>query len=156
LRRPLPLEVDLAAFLALLENSPQLRQKLEEKYPPATVDLVLNFSNSVAQGLAQGPLSPATDIIKRILLLREQLARKESWTKFEPRLAGRHQSSAQALKLEPRPVPLPHGLIEEYADKAWYASWGAFGLGAITTKSLHKAAGALTGGLPKPALLGRE
>lgn len=156
LRKPLPLEVDLAALLALMENSPQLRQNLEKKYPPATVDLALNLSNSVAQGLAQGPLGPAVDIVKRLLLVRERLARKASWEKQEDQIAENHFSNLQAIERPPRPVPLPQGPIEEYANKAWYASWGAFGLGAVTTHSLHKAAGALTGGLPKPALLGRE
>src|SRR5690606_26909861 len=57
---------------------------------------------------------------------------------------------------EPRVRPLPRGPIEEYADRAWVVSLGGFGVSFLTTRSVQRAFGALFGGLPKPARLGRD
>lgn len=153
---PLPIEVDFAAIVSLVENSPRLRELLEERFDPLDVDLGLNLTSSVAQALAQGPIGPAVDIVKRSLLLREHHSRQDCWKELEVELSKWSRKEIEPLERRERPVPFPLGPIETYSDKAWFASLGAFGLGMMTTKSFQKSTSALFGGLPKPALLGRE
>src|SRR5262249_12944319 len=57
---------------------------------------------------------------------------------------------------DPRPVPLPRGPIEEYADRALWVSLGGFAVSFLATRSVQRAVAALFGGLPKPAELGRD
>lgn len=155
-KNPFPLEIDAAALLALLENSPRVRAYLEKRLPAQAVDLGLNLSSSLANALAQGPLSSVVDFWKRSLATREFLARRQAFRKLEGQWFHLPFSKADFATRPARSSPLPAGPIERYSDKAWQVSLGAFGLGALSTQSLQKAAGAIYGGLPKPALLGRE
>ncbi|MDQ4131213.1 MAG: HAD-IC family P-type ATPase, partial [Actinomycetota bacterium] len=57
---------------------------------------------------------------------------------------------------EPRPVAVPDGPIESYAERAWFASLAAAGVTLPATRNLERASAALAAGIPKAARLGRE
>ncbi len=152
-----PFAGNVAALLSLLKGSDRLRQGLDERYGPHTVDLFLNLAVAGAQGAAQRPLSSLVDVSLRVAALREALARRAVWHEREPELAGaRPAAESGDHRVEPRPTPLPAGPIEEYADRAWVVSLAGFGLSFLTTRSFQRATAALYGAIPKPARLGRE
>jgi cation-transporting ATPase I len=79
------------------------------------------------------------------------------WVRREPELAGRrHDLPVSAIRSEPRPVPLPQGPVERYADLAALGSLGGFALGLVATRSPRRAANALMVGIPRASSLGRE
>ena len=152
----LPLEIDALAVLALFD-APRLRAAVEERIGRQTTSFLLTLSNAMAQGLAQSPLGPVVDVAYHGLVLAERLARRRSWTDREAELCAEPGPPvAHALEPSPRPVPLPGGPVEQYADAALIASGGAFAIGVAVTGSLADATPPLLSGLPKPARLGRE
>lgn len=146
-----------ASVLAIARATPRVRQGLDERYGPDRTDFVMSVASGVAQGLAQRPLSIMVELAHKSSLLREVQARRHLWEQREPELC---QIPAQLdfarARREPRVRPLPRGPIEEYADRAWVVSLGGFGVSFLTTRSVQRAFGALFGGLPKPARLGRD
>lgn len=155
--RALPVEVDLAALLTVAQNVPALRNPINRRLTAPVAEIGLAVANGIAAGLAQGPLGPMLDIAHRANLLTEAEARRRTWHRLEPELCakpGLHE--VRSLRPPPRPVPLRHGPIEAYADKAWLASLGGFGVGLALTRSLDRAAAAVLAGIPKAAQLGRE
>ena len=155
--KPLPIQADAAAILSLLDSVPSLRRVLDDNLGPLTTELSLNIATSIVQGLNQGPMSLVVDIVHRSLLVREIQARRRAWERREPELCQKPAGlSARKHRPEPRPVPLPKGPVERYAERAWFASLGGFGVGVATTQSFEKATAPLLGCLPKPARLGRE
>src|SRR5690606_30906480 len=77
------------------------------------------------------------------------------WERREPQLVT-GPSGSPPRPIPDRPVPLPRGPIEEYSDRAWLVALGGFGLSFLSTRSVQRAFSALFGGVPRPALLGRE
>lgn len=151
----LPVEFNVLAFLSLFD-APRLRAVAEEQLGRQTTSFLLTLANSFAQGLAQSPLGPMVDIGYHGLVLVERLARRSAWIEREPGLCADGHSDAPPGEPLPRPVPLPPGPIERYADAALLGSLGAFGVGLATTGSIADATAPLLSGLPKPARLGRE
>ncbi|MEB2312678.1 MAG: cation-transporting P-type ATPase [Sorangiineae bacterium] len=146
-----------AALLAVLKSSARLRHGLDERLGPRRAELVLNLALAAAQGAAQRPVSSLVDALHRRSLLREARARRRTWERREPELCAEAAShELGGARVAPRPMPLPRGPIEEYADRAWIVSLGGFGVSFITTRSFQRAIAALFGGLPKPARYGRD
>ncbi len=146
-----------ASVLAIVRATPRLRRELDERLGVDRTDFVMSVTSGLAQGLAQRPLSIMVELAHKSALLREVQARRRLWDEREPELC---QAPAQLdfarARREPRVRPLPRGPIEEYADRAWVVSLGGFGVSFLTTRSVQRAFGALFGGLPKPARLGRD
>lgn len=153
---PLPFQTDAATILSVLDSAPSLRQKLDDRLGPLTTELMLNVLSSVTQGLSQGATSLGADIVYRALLVREIQARRRVWDRREPELCRAKAGFSADRPFPDRPIPLPKGPVEKYAERAWYASLGAFGVGVATTGSLHRAFAPMIGCMPKPARLGRE
>ncbi|HMJ11419.1 MAG TPA: HAD-IC family P-type ATPase [Polyangiaceae bacterium] len=146
-----------AALIAILRASPKLRRGLDERLGARRADLAMALISSFSQGFAQRPLASLVDVAHSSALLREIQARRRVWQAREAELcakAAEHEPGAG--RVEARPLPLPRGPIEEYADRAWVVSLGGFALSFLTTRSLQRAVAALFGGLPKPARLGRD
>lgn len=152
----LPLEIDALAILALFD-APRLRAAVEERLGRQTTSFLLTIANATAQGLAQSPLGPVVDVAYHGLVLAERLVRRRTWAEREAELCGQSEDSIGRMVVPPpRPVPLPQGPVETYADAALLASGGAFAVGVAMTGSLASATPPLLSGLPKPARLGRE
>jgi len=154
--RPLAVQSDLLALLAALQSVPGLRQRLDAWLGPTVSSLWLGVGTALAQGLAQSPLGPAVDVVHRALQAAERVTRRRVWLEREAELCALGASASPSVPADVRPLPLPPGEIERYAERAVLGSLGAFGVGLAVTGDLAGAAGMLVGGLPRPAALGRE
>jgi cation-transporting ATPase I len=154
--RVLPVEIDLLAIAAALEGMPTLRQWVDAQIGSQVSSLWLGIVGALAQGLTQNPLGPLVDAAYRSLQAIERGARRRVWLEREPRLCAGPSETMIASPADDRPIPLPLGAIERYAEMAFAGSLGAFGVGVATTGSFADASAILIGGVPRPARLGRE
>jgi len=151
------LPAELAALVSLADSQPRLRRMVEAALGPSTADIGLALTNAVLQGLGQGPVSLVADLLHRAGLLDEAVARRACWERLEPVLAGDLSGAGPGpLSRPPRPLPLPAGPIERYADWAGGASLGLAGGVLAATASPRKAAAMVLAGTPKAGRLGRE
>ncbi len=150
-------QIDFAAILSLLDGVPQLRSSLERMLGPATIELLLNIAQAGTQALLQGTSGPVLDVAVRVLRLRRHQAMRATWERREPQLCAEPE---QHLEVEPevghRPVPLRHGPIEDYTNKAVLASLGGFGFGVVSSHDVSSSTAVIFGGIPKPARVGRD
>jgi len=118
---------------------------------------VLNLVTSLAQGVAQRPFNSFVDGLHKLASLGEVRSQRDLWQRREAELCKAPELVPSGAREQwSRPVPLPRGPIEEYADRAVFVSLGGFALSFLTTRSFQRASAALFGGLPRPARLGRE
>lgn len=143
----------VGAVTAVVRGSAKLREGLERRFGVDRADLGSSLVMSAANAFAQRPVSSLVDVAHKATLLREVQAQRRTWQARERELpvAGGENS-----RPEERPVPLPRGPIEQYADRAWLVSLTGFGVSFLTTRNVQRAVSALFGGLPKPARLGRD
>jgi calcium-translocating P-type ATPase len=157
-RRPaLPLELDTAALLAVLDNVPVLRSRIDRRLSHPVAELALAVGNGIAAGLTQGALGPLVDVAHRATLVLEAEARRLAWEDRERELcASPSDHPRRSLTPRTREVPLADGPVERFGERGWTASLGGFGVGLGLTRSMERAAAALIAGLPKAARLGRD
>jgi len=157
---PLPpsgIAASVAAASAVVRAAPRLRQSLDQALGQRRADLTLGSVISLAQGAAQRPVASLVDLVHKTALLREARARQATWEAREAELCSApYEHDLGRARVDPRPVPLPRGPIEEYADRAWVVSLGGFAVSFLTTRSVQHAVAALFGALPKPARMGRD
>jgi len=152
---PIPFEV--ASIVSVVDSLPRVRHQFESRVGAPVADLTLALANSFAQALGQGPLGLAVDIAHRSLQIGEVQSRQRLWAEREPELHGqRSDERAEALVVGDRPMGLPSGPIESYADRAALGSLGAVAAVGIATRDPRRAGSALLAGMPKAARLGRE
>lgn len=152
-----PLPVELASLLSFVDSQPRLRSLLEQRLGRSATDMGLALTNAFAQGIAEGPYGLAVDIVHRGDLLTEIRARRRVWSTREPELYANPRGKPIACPpVGPRPVPLPDGPVERYADQAGLASLGGFAVTLAATRDPRRATQALLAGMPKAARLGRE
>ncbi|MHB8262571.1 MAG: HAD-IC family P-type ATPase [Acidimicrobiales bacterium] len=151
-----PLPGEIASIVALAENEPRVRRLLDARIGHTATDLGLGLTNAFTQALSQGPLGLVVDISHRTNRIIELRSVNALWTRREPEFYSHHHSSIDPIKRDPRPLPLPPGPVERYADRASMATFGAFGLGLAATRSLRRAGNAFVAGVPKAARLGQE
>lgn len=153
----LTVEIDTAAALAVADNIPAVRRRLERRLTHPVAELGLAVSGGLASGLAQGLLGPVTDVVLRGLLLDESISRRRAYLDREPALTTGSPATAGGALMPPvRPTPLRNGPIESYTATAWTASLVGAGGGLVLTRSVDRALALLVSGLPKAARLGRE
>ncbi len=151
-----PLPTEIASLVALFESAPRVRSFLDTRLGPAASDLGLGLANALGQAVSQGPLGLVVDIVQRGNAIGELRANRAVWERREPELAARGQGALDPIAREPRPVPLPRGPVERWADRASLASFAGFGMVLAVTGRPRLAATAFSAGLPKAARLGRE
>ncbi len=153
----LPFGGNLVAGLSLMRAVPRLRRGLEGRLGRERAEFTLNLASSLAQTLAQRPLNSLVEGLHKLSMLTELRAQAEVWRQRETELCRPAPAPlVGATERRPRPVPLPRGPIEEYADQAVFVSLGGAALSFLTTRSFQRASAALFGALPRPARLGRE
>jgi len=147
-----------AAAVVLVDNQPRLRRLLEARLGPAPTDLALAVSTAAVQGLTQGASSLLLDTAQRTQALLAARALREAFSARERELAGRDRPvpDDRCPQPGPRPVPLPAGPVERYADRAAAGSLLVAGGLLAATGSLDLAGRALLIGAPKAARAGRE
>lgn len=148
---------DLAALANVIDNTPRFREALEDAFNAEAVDAGFGTLNSFIQAVGSGPVGPAIDLLFQTVKLRGERARQAVWQRLEPQLCylqwDRRRTPVDAGE---RPRPLPEGLIEQYADDAFFASIGGFVVGLADTHNLESSTPPLFGGLPKAARYGRD
>ena len=154
----LPFGGNLVALLSVMHSVPRLRRGLERRLGQERADFVLNLASSLAQGVAQRPFNSFVDGLHKLSQLGEVRSQRQLWQRREAELCKppKLHSAVTSAERQARPIPLPRGPIEEYADRAVFVSLGGFALSFLTTRSFQRASAALFGGLPRPARLGRE
>ncbi len=157
---PLPksgVAASVAAAAAVVRAVPRLRQGLDQALGTQRAEITLSSVISLAQGAAQRPVASLVDLVHKAALLREARTRQDTWEAREAELCSApFEHDLGRARIDPRPVPLPRGPIEEYADRAWVVSLGGFAVSFLTTRSVQHAVAALFGALPKPARMGRD
>ncbi|WP_218019535.1 hypothetical protein, partial [Nocardia arthritidis] len=149
--------IELAPFIAFVQNQERLRAPLERRFGVTEVDLALGIAAATAGALERQLLSPVVDLVHRLLLLRQERSRAQTFAQVEPVL---YTTAPPARPLPerpaPRPIPLPPGPIEHYDEQDLIATIAA----ALTTIPLshrtQEAVDVLSAGVTKAARLGRE
>jgi cation-transporting ATPase I len=152
-----PLAGTASALLALVAGVDRLRAGLEDRLGPERTELFLDLGTAAFSALAQRPMTSLVEGVHKLARLREAQAQRGAWSRLEPMLARDPEAGVVgAPQTERRPVDLPRGPIEEYADRAWIVSLAGFAVSFATTRSVQRALAALYGSLPRPARLGRD
>jgi cation-transporting ATPase I len=161
LMHAVPIPGELAAMASFIDSQPRLRRLVSEAVGPPVADLALALGSAFAQALGQGPLGLVVDLAHRSNQVAEIVARRRVWALREPELHARPawaraESSVAAASPAGRPVPLPPGPVERWADRTSLASLAAFGAAAAATKDPRRSASLTLAGMPKAGRLGRE
>jgi cation-transporting ATPase I len=151
-----PLPTEIASLVALAESEPRIRHLLDSRLGPAASDLGLGLANALGQAVSQGPLGLVVDMAHRGSALGELSANRAAWARRELELGARGRNASDPFSRDPRPSPLPRGLVEKWADRASLASLAGFGSVLALSGSPRLAATAFTAGIPKAGRLGRE
>ena len=145
--------------LSVLEGYPRARQLLERRIGPLGTDVLLAVGNAAVYALSEGPDKPAVDACYRLLLAAEMRARAQVWDERGEELCFTEAGTPAPAEPPPRqgrPVPLPPGPGEKYADRAAAGSMLAAAGVLAATRDPGRAANALLAGVPRAARLGRE
>jgi len=145
----------LASVLLVVRSVPRLRRPLDRRFGQERTDLGLGLLTSLLEGPAHRPLIGVVGVIEKVALAAELRAQKRLFEAKESTLCAL-PGAAEPRFVSPRPVELPPGPIEEYADRAWAVALASFGVSFLSTGSVQRAFGALFGSIPRPARLGRE
>jgi cation-transporting P-type ATPase I len=147
----------VASLSMVTKGASKLRKPLDERLGAERADLIMSLVIAAGNGLGQRPIASLVDVAHRTALLREAKAQHRVWREREEELcASPTACSVPRPSVPPRPVELPPGPIEQYADRAWMVSLAGFLFSLLTTRSFQRATAALFGGVPKPARLGRD
>ncbi|MGV9616263.1 cation-translocating P-type ATPase [Nocardia xishanensis] len=149
--------IGLTPVIAFVQNQERLRGPLERRFGVTEVDLALGIAAATSSALERQLLSPVVDLVHRVLLLRQERSRAQTFAHVEPVL---YAAAPPARPLPeppaPRPIPLPPGPIERYDERDLIATMAA----ALTTIPLsqrtQEAIDVLSAGVAKAARLGRE
>ncbi len=147
----------VASVSVIAKGAPKLRRPFDERLGAERTDLFFSVIIAAGNGLAQRPIASLVDVAHRTALLREAKAQHGVWLDREEELcAGPADCVLPGAGNQTRPIELPFGPIEEYANRAWMVALAGFLFSLLTTRSFHRATAALFGGVPKPARLGRD
>jgi cation-transporting ATPase I len=142
---------------ALLEVERPLRKRLKHRVGPIGTDVILALSAAAVHGLSQQPIGPAVDVLYRLELLAEAVARRTAWERRTADLCGGAGSGPAVVpERPPRPVPRPDGPIEEWSRKLGPGALAAAGVVLGLTRDPGRAAEAIQVAVPRAARLGRE
>lgn len=147
----------LTSVTVIAKGAPKLRKPLDDRLGAERADLFMSVLIAAGNGLAQRPIASMVDVAHRTALLREAKAQHRVWCDREQELCALpSEYPVAAAEVEPRPIELPDGAIEEYANRAWVVALSGFLFSLLLTRSFYRATSALFGGVPKPARLGRD
>ncbi len=144
-----------ASMLTLMKGSNRLRRRLDNRIGGKQAELFLNTAASVGIATAQRPIASLVEVVHKAALLRELQSRRRTWKERAETLSALG-APVGPPKVEPRPMGLPDGPIEEYAERGWLVSLGGFAVSVVTTRSFQRSVAALFAGVPKPARFGRS
>ncbi|SEG10198.1 cation-transporting ATPase I [Saccharopolyspora kobensis] len=142
----------LPAAVSLVDTVPWMRRELERKLGRAPADSLLALGGAVSHGLSRSPLGVFTHLCVRFCASREMLARQQAWAEWERSSVHR----CDPVAVEPRPQPVPDGLVERVAGVSGTAALAGYGTVLAASRNPPRALAMLVAGAPKPAKAGRE
>ncbi|GII86028.1 haloacid dehalogenase [Sphaerisporangium siamense] len=147
----------LPALLQLAEAAPRVRHEVERRVGRPTANVVFATTRFTAQTLALRPLGMLIESLAATGRLAEARAGLRAWHAAEERLAAakgsyRHLRPAPT----PRPVPLPYGPIERYADSLSVGALASYGVTSLLSAHQERALAMLVSATPRAARLGRD
>jgi cation-transporting ATPase I len=156
LRLP-PLPAELAALTAAIEHLPRLRRGLQAKLGAVGTELDMALTSSAVGAVTQTTLTSAADAGLRLLQLSEASAHRDARAGrandlFRDADASR-SGTAPSLA---RPVRLPDGPVEHYAQRISTVTLLAAAALLALPGGRRRAARALAVGSPRAARVGRE
>ncbi|HEY5170123.1 MAG TPA: HAD-IC family P-type ATPase, partial [Acidimicrobiia bacterium] len=148
------LPVEIAAALPAIDSLPPVRRVLDLH---RGIEAAVVSASALLQGLGAGPVGLVVDATHRVTLLSEAMARRAVWDRAESGLhAGPSDDRVAAFERVPRPVALPDGPLETYAQRVAFGSLGAGGLAFALTRDPRRTADVLLAAVPRAARFGRE
>lgn len=146
-----------ATVLSILRSSHRLRRGFDNRFGAERTELALASSIALGLGLAQRPVAALVGMVSKGADLRELQSRRQLWVQRIAELKS-YPTPDEGIepRVEARPLDLPSGPIEEYAERGWLVSLGSFAVSLLTTRSVQRSTAALFAGMPKPARLGRD
>ncbi|ABD09736.1 cation transport ATPase [Frankia casuarinae] len=156
LARAVPLPIEIASLVTLVDTQPRLRRWVEQMLGAGRADVVLGLVNAGALALAQGNLGLAVDAGYRMVALGEARARRDAFMTARDGLLGHPDWAAAEPVVTERPRPLPDGPVERYADLAVLGGLGGFAAATAATGNPRRAVALAATSLPRPARVGRE
>ncbi len=153
----LELPPETMALVYGMDLLPALRRRLDTRFGSVRVELGLALAGSVIGAAAHTPLSAFTDAGLRAVELPAALARRHVWESRAPALAATAGLAEARPQPRPdaRPVPLPPGPIERYAQRAGVVT-GVTALAMLPIGGVMKAARAISIGAPRAARMGAD
>ncbi|GII77816.1 haloacid dehalogenase [Sphaerisporangium rufum] len=147
----------LPALLQLAESTPRVRHELERRIGRPGADVFFATTRYAAQTLALRPFALFIDSLAAAGRLAEAVAGHQAWRAREEDFAARRGAYRYIrAAAAPRPVPLPYGPIERYADSVSIAALASYGVTALLSRDQERALATLIAGTPKAARLGRD
>ncbi|WP_245899366.1 cation-translocating P-type ATPase [Nonomuraea indica] len=145
------------AITGLVEHTPRVRREIEERLGRQTAEALLASTRVVTHALALRPVALLIDSAAAAGRYLDARAGRRAWESREEELAaapGAYRHIRMAVT--PRPVRLPRGPVERYADAASPAALAAQGLTAVVGADRRRALPVLVAATPRAARLGRE
>ncbi|MFI7145067.1 HAD-IC family P-type ATPase [Nonomuraea sp. NPDC050022] len=145
------------AVLSLAEHTPRIRRELERYMSIPTAEAVVASTRLVSQTLAVRPVSMLVDSVAAAIRFVDSCAGRRAWELREEEFADadgayRHIKVAE----RPRPVPLPHGPVELYANAASTATVVTQAVTTVVGGGHERGLSVLITGIPKAAHFGRD
>ncbi|WP_239341476.1 HAD-IC family P-type ATPase [Frankia sp. CiP3] len=154
--RWIPLPIELAPLVTIIDTQPRLRGVLERAIGQDQADIVLAVANATAAGLAHGSVAIGVDLLLRVEALVAACARRNAFLAAGDELLGDPDRAGADPVLVERPRPLPAGPLERYADTAGISALAVAGVTAAASDDPRRAAAAGFALLPRPVRFGRE
>ncbi len=145
------------AVLALGEHAPRVRRELERYMGRPAAEALVASTRIVSQTLSMRPLSMLIDSVAAAGRYIDSCAGRRAWELREEEFAeadGAYRHTGVAER--PRPVPLPHGPVERYANAASAAALTAQGVTTLVSRDHERGLSVLITGIPKAAHVGRD
>jgi cation-transporting ATPase I len=147
----------LPALLQLAESTPRVRHELERRVGRPTANMVFATTRFAAQTLALRPFGLFIDSLAAAGRCAEAVASRQAWTAREEEFTARKGAYRYIrTAVLPRPVPMPYGPIERYADTLSVGALASYGVTSFVSPDQERALAMLVSGTPKAARLGRD
>lgn len=143
------------AVVTLVDTQPRVRRMVERRLGADAADVVLAASTTVVHALSQSPASLGVDLALRWMMVGEARSARMAWQRHEPGLAE-HAGCDSSAPREPRPVELPPGPVERYADWAATAGLAAAATVRVVSGAGSTAADAVLVAAPRAVRATRE
>ncbi|RVX41683.1 calcium-translocating P-type ATPase [Nonomuraea polychroma] len=154
--RHTPLPAEVPGLVSLVDNLPRLREAISDALLLPELKTWLPVASAAAKGLAPGMTGLVVDLAQRMVQVRENHAVDSAWEAVQERLIGTPEQAAASAISAARPVPLPPGPAERYADQLLAGAPLGGVVGSLLTMNARRGLQTAMICTPKPAFAGRE